>query len=435
MARYAIGCFVGSGLAVYLDGENNREEDLIFELSFDLANHLDSGVELKAAVKQLSPELEADQLSLEVSFIDVGTGDVLYRVSGYLNPDDEATSSIVSIMDALDDFSNVELTIDEDYIADLADLDLFNEFESLGRNAEVVSIPTAAMPTVPTVYDVVSNMDIEPISLYMQFTNDFGLFTQLLRVANKFNVDLWVELDPTLTLDQVYLIAEDLAPYDHHVRLVWSPIIARPLNAVGLKGKKLPRQVGGYIMAQTLLRRASTNVQGIPPLHTPIAGYDFPVVFAGIEQKPDVIFSDYARKKLANLQVNAVQRVRYESGVRFVIGDCLTAYGDNTSLLKVTNASDISMFIDNRIKGIIKRHLLKAMDTMIEDALKECVRFLDACTSKERPLLVKAKEFSGFYDLTIVPSEDRPFDKVKVKCRYRPQGAARAADLDTEVTK
>ncbi len=220
MARYAIGCFVGSGLAVYLDGENNREEDLIFELSFDLANHLDSGVELKAAVKQLSPELEADQLSLEVSFIDVGTSDVLYRVSGYLNPDDENTSSIVSIMDALDDFSNVELTVDEDYIADLTDLDLFNEFESPGRNAEVVSIPTAAMPTVPTVYDVVSNMDIEPISLYMQFTNDFGLFTQLLRVANKFNVDLWVELDPTLTLDQVYLIAEDLAPYDHHVRLV-----------------------------------------------------------------------------------------------------------------------------------------------------------------------------------------------------------------------
>ncbi|MNZ81643.1 hypothetical protein D3C78_1003190 [compost metagenome] len=75
------------------------------------------------------------------------------------------------------------------------------------------------------------------------------------------------------------------------------------------------------------------------------------------------------------------------------------------------------------------------MDTMIEDALKECVRFLDACTSKERPLLVKAEEFSGFYDLKIVPSEDRPFDKVKVKNRYRPQGAARAADLDTEITK
>lgn len=439
MARYVLGCSIDDGLVLYVDENGDGysyESPPIFELGFDLANHLDSGVRLQAKVKQLSPTLDKDQLSLEVIFLDVATNDVIYRASGYLNPDEEATSSIVSIMDALEDFSQVELSFDpsEGDLLDLSDLDLFNEFNSLGRKARNVAVPTAAMPTVASVYDIIANQDIEPNSLYMQFTNDFGLFTQLLRVANKLNVDFWVELDPSLTLDQVYLIAADLAPFDHHVRLIWSPIRARPLNAVGLKGKKIPRHVGGYVMGQLLLRRGNTDINGIPPLHRPIAGYDFPIKFAGIEQNPEIILDDFPRKKLANLQVNVVQRVRYDTGVRFVIGDCLTAYGDNSSLLKVTNASDVSMFIDNGLKRIIKKHLLKAMESMIEDALKDCVKFLDACTTKERKLLVKAKEFAGFYDLSITPREDR-LDAVAVKCRYRPDGAARAAYLDTEITK
>ena len=437
MARYVV-VIGASAAAIMLESElSNFDDDIISQLSFDLANHLDDGVELEVKLQQQGPVLDFNELSLALNFIDIGTGDKIYSAKGFLNPDENVTSSIVSVLDAMDDFSEIELEnfTYQGFYDDLADLDCFNGYDSLGRNAETMSVPTAPMPIVPTVYDVITQQDVEPNDLYMQFTYDFDLFTQMLRVANKLNVDLWVELDPTLTLDQVYMVAADLAPMDHRVRLVWSPIRARPLGAVGLKGKKIARHVGGFIMGQLLRRRANTNVHGIPPLHNPIAGFDYPVTFAGIEQNPNVILDDTARKKLAELQVNVVTRTRYPSGVRFVIGDCLTANGDNTALLKLTNASDISMLIDNRIKDIIKRHLLKAMETMIEDALKECVKFLDACTTKDRPLLVKSEEFSGYYDLSIVPREDRPFDAVAVKCRYRPQGATRAAFLDTEVTK
>ncbi|MGE8683100.1 MAG: hypothetical protein ACN6OV_01195 [Acinetobacter sp.] len=437
MARYVV-VIGASGAAIVLDSElSNLDENIISQLSFDLANHLDDGVELEVKLKQQGPTFHLSQTAIELTFLDVGTGDKIYTAKGFLDPDENLTSSIVSVLDAMDDFSEVELEnfTYPGFESDIADLNCFNEYDSLGRNAEKMSVPTAPMPNVPTVYSIITSQDIAPNDLYMQFTDDFGLFTQMLRAANKLNVGLWVELDPTLTLDQVYMVAADLAPMDHHVRLVWSPIRARPLDAVGLKGKKIARLVGGFILGQLLKRRAKTNVHGIPPLHTPIAGFDFPVNFVGIEQNPDVILDDFAHKQLAALQVNVVQRSHYESGVRFEIGDCLTAYGNNTSVLKLTNASDVSMFVDNRLKSIIKRHLLKAMETMIEDALKECVAFLDACTTKDRPLLVRGEEFSGYYDLSIVPREDRPFDAVAVKCRYRPQGAARAAFLDTEVTK
>lgn len=442
MTRYIVGCSIDDGLVVSTD-DNPFEygSSALFELSFDLANHLGSGVMLSAKIKQMTSEdlpvgniQAASALLLDLNFYDEATQDIIYQVKGYLNPDDNVTSSIVSILEAMDDFSQVELTIGPD-IADIVELYFFNEYNSLGRNSAETVVPNAIMPVVANPHDIITSQDIEPNNLYMQFYDDFGLFTNMMRAANKLNVDLWVELDPTLTLDQVYMIANDLAPDDHHVRFVWSPILARPLDAVGLKGKKIPRHVGGYIMAQLLRRRANTDIHGIPPLHIPIAGHDFPLKFLSMEQRADVMLDDVARKKLANLKVNVVQRVRFDSGVRFIIGDCLTAYNDKTSVLKLTNASDISTFIDNRIKGIIRKHLLKAMDTFIADALVECTAFLDACTTKERPLLKRSEEFSGFYDLSILPREDSPYDKVHVKCRYRPQGATRAAFLDTEVTK
>ena len=443
MTRYNVGCSVADGLRIATDATPFvYTEPALFELGFDLANHLGAGVDLVAKIKQTTNDDLADLdveeigpiLLLDLSFVDSATQDIIYQAKGYLNPDDNVTSSIVAIIEAMDDFSEVELTLGDD-IADVIDLDFFNEFNSLGRNSAKAIVPSSPVPVLANPYIIITGQDIEPNDLYMQFYDDFGLFTDLLRVANKLNIDLWVELDPTLTLDQVYQIAEDLAPNDHHVRLLWSPLRSRPLGAVGLKGKKIARHAGGYVMAQLLRRRANTNIHGVPPLHEPIAGYNYPITFSGIEQRADVILDDVARKKLANLKVNVVQRIRYESGVRFVIGDCLTAYGDKTSVLKLTNASDVSMFIDNRIKAIIRRHLLKAMDTMIGDALTECTEFLDACTTKDRPLLVKSEEFSGFYDLTILPRQDRPYDAVAVKCRYRPQGAARAAYLETEVTK
>lgn len=444
MARYQLAVTPYDGTRLDLVDDNDSVySNAFFTLSFDLANHLDDNVMLEVALKSTFPgEISsAEGANLDLKFVDRATGDVIYAMNGTIvSPENPQAASfgpgsIVDFMEAMDDFSDVEIYVSHQNSYSLSEADCYNEYNSLGRNKVSLNVPTALIPPSNSVFDIVTSQDIEPTSMYMQFTNDFQLFVELLQVANKLNVALWVELDPDLSFEEAMMIAVDLAPFDHHVRLLWSPIRARPLDAKGLKGKKIPRHSGGYILGQLLKRHAQTNSQGVPPLHIPVAGFDYPIPFVGIEQNPNVILNDYARKILAEAQVNIVERMKYPNGVRFIVGDCLTANGDNTSALKLSNVSDISMFIDNRIKMIIMRHLLKPTDTFIEDALEECSRFLDACTTKERPLLKKSADFSGYYSLTITPRDDRPYDAVDVKCKYLPQGAVRAAYLDTTVTK
>ncbi|WP_252513315.1 hypothetical protein [Acinetobacter baumannii] len=147
------------------------------------------------------------------------------------------------------------------------------------------------------------------------------------------------------------------------------------------------------------------------------------------------VLDDTARKRLANAQINVVERQNYRSGIRFILGDVLTANGDNTAVLKLANSSDIAMFIDNTINAIVLRHLLKGMTTFIEDATKECKKFLEACTSKDRPLLVQSQELSGLFELSITPRADRPDDAVDVSLGYHPNGCTRAAYSNFAVKK
>jgi hypothetical protein len=337
-------------------------------------------------------------------------------------------------MEANNDFSDIELNLFGSFNA-AVNAEYFNIYSGLGRNYSILSVPVQTISKATDIYQLITKQDVPPTIMYTQFSNDLSMLTELMKVANKLNVRLYVELDPSLTLDQALLTGEDLSLFDHHVAFIWSPIRARPVNAVGLKGKKVPRYTGGVLMAYNLKRYANVNQDGIPAIHRPVAGYDFPITFVGIEQNPDVVLDDEALKALAEVRINIIQRESYPAGVRFVLADCLTAYGDNTSVLKLINASEISMFIDNRLKQICKRHLLKDIDATIADSLTEGQRFMDACTSKSRPLLRKSKETGNYYALNITPREDRPHDAVNLAASYLPQGAGRQFYIDTEVTR
>lgn len=56
--------------------------------------------------------------------------------------------------------------------------------------------------------------------------------------------------------------------------------------------------MGGYL-AQHLLRNAMTNEKGIPPLHIPVGGYDFPLNFKGMKQLDGVELDEEAQNALA----------------------------------------------------------------------------------------------------------------------------------------
>lgn len=427
-----------TGEGIYFDKAADANPGSAYaELAFSLANVLDDNVQLQVSMKRIGLDNAFGDHSITLKFIDTSNDDVVYDVTGILSDDENDYSSIVAILAALDDFDEVSLTLADDEeiaIEYLSGETYYNDTNSLVTKFEPVLIPPGDVANFD-LYDLVTMQDDLPTVLYMQLGDDLQLFTDMVRIANRLDVRLIVELPPSLTLEQAVAMSKDLGLDNHRITLLWSPILARPSNAVGLKGRKIGRYAGGVILAEELKRRANTNASGIPAIHRPIANYDYPINFVGIEQKPGLVLNDQALKTLANARINIVKRERFPNGIRFVINDCLTAYGDNRSVLKLTNASDIVMFIDNRLKEICKRHLLKDMDGTIADTEKECRRFLEACTSKERPLLRVSKELGGFFTLSVTPRDDRPDDAIDLEWAGRPQGAGRAIYLKSAVTK
>lgn len=443
MTDYALAISEEDGVLLIkqseLDGYNFESEPF-FTLLFTLANVLDASVKLLVSVNRIEDEEDTlSEHSLRLRFVDHDTDDVVYSINGMLSDDENQTNSIVSVMNALEDIDNVSLEFSgmphSEIISKMADTFYYNKINGTGTKSESISIPSGTAGDVKELYDLVTTQDDQPTVMYMQLGDDLSQFTEMTRIATRLGVRLIVELDPTLTLDQGIETANDLNAFNMHVMFIWAPIIARPINAVGLKGKKLPRYCGGVLLAHYLKRQANVNAQGIPAIHRPIAGFDYPFSFIGIQQAPSLVLNDQALKRLARAQINIVKRERFPQGVRFILNDVLTGYGDNTSVLKLANASEISMFIDNRLKEICKRHMLKDMDGTIDDATKEAKLFLESCTTKTRPLLRKSTELGGFFTLSITPNEASPDDKIDLVCAYRPQGAGRVIYLNTAVTR
>lgn len=419
-----------------LDADSIEGQSYPFALYFTCYNYFSPSVQLFVSVQQVERGSSINAHTLTLDFFDTSSDLSVYKITGVITDEDQ-TNSIVNVMDALDDFDVVSIeylpSYDDDFTTTVATKDFYNAFGGMGRFAIGVITPTFT-PKAHDVYTVLTRQDDQASVMYMALGDNLSLLTELVRVANRLNVRLWVELSPSLTYDQAIAVGSELMLFDHHVCLLWSPILARPINAIGLKGKKIPRHSGGVILAEYLKRQANTNSFGIPAIHRPVAGFDYPISFTGIQQNPDVYLDDPELKKLADVMINVVKRERFPNGIRFILNDCLTAYGDNRSVLKLANASEISMLIDNRLIEICKRHLQKHIEGTIEDTLKEAVIFLDACTTKERPLLRKSKEIGGFYNLNIIPRSDRPHDAIDLECAYHPQGAGRAIFLKTTVT-
>ncbi|OTG87886.1 hypothetical protein [Acinetobacter sp. ANC 3813] len=427
------------------DTEPSYSEDPVFELAFSSDNYFDSAVMMAVGLTQTAPIKALDELSLSVLFYDDTNNDGIYFFKGMLSADENEVNSIVAVMDAHGDFSDIELNLfennlpagpsdffDEALASDSAES--YNPYATLGKKRQLLTVPTGQPSSVPDIYQTLIRQDDQATVLYYQVGDNLQDYTALVRAAKKMRVRLIVELPPTLTIDQAVAMAEDLTLDEHFVTFIWAPIIARPFDAKKLKGKKVARWCGGTLLGRYVLRQGNKDRNGIPAIHRPIAGHDYPFSYLGIQQNPEIFLDDPDFKRLANAKINMVKRERYPNGIRFILDDSLTTYNDNQSLLKLCNASDISMFIDSRLIDICKRHLQKHMTGFIEDATTECTEFLDNCTSKDRPLLVMSDELGGYYDLSIVPSTDRPHDTFELECGYHTQGTARAGRLKTRIS-
>ncbi|MDO5769035.1 MAG: hypothetical protein Q4P13_05980 [Psychrobacter sp.] len=264
--------------------------------------------------------------------------------------------------------------------------------------------------------------------------DNLPMIEALAEVVDKLNCHLAIDIGEIADWEMAVAVAESLNIQDYRIQLFWNPNRSRPTGATTLLARKKWRPCVGDYLGKLLLRNANTNASGIPPINRPVAGFYFPLSFRDLEKLPGVDLDEEAQNALAEAHINVVLNEQFEGGSRWIFGDALTLHDSKTSALKLSNAAEIVTYTDNLVVGIAKKHLLKGMQSYIEDATREIERALDSCVGAN--LLTASPELGGkYYQLLLTPRKDAPFEKVDIKFIRRPEGCARQAYLETTVTK
>lgn len=428
-------------IALKLNGDvsNETSPDDVLRLHVETYNAL--GNEINAIISFTQTEIgnfTPENTRCRLQIVDFKTDSVIFDITGNLLDDDENIRTLIAAAMATKEFSlfDIELIEPLDFHEAIDNSSATNLLNSIARNALAVTFNSQEpVSNIDDLYDIVTTSDNPPNGIYMVLGENLQVFNEALRIAQKLNIPLTVELLPDLEADVGIQLAEELQAKDHRVRIIWNLTVSRPNGVASIMGKLKPRFAIGTLMGRVMRRNSNTNSNGIPPLHRLCAGPDFPFTWKGIQMRPDIKMTDQFRKKLAKARINAIYRESYRSGIRYILGDCLTQYDlKQGSPLELENSSDISMFVDNTSIQIAREELLKPQSEIIKAVYDEIIDFLDKCTDEKNRLLVQSEELGGkFYTLSVTPRQDRPNDAVDISLGYRPEGATRAMFFNTAV--
>mgnify|MGYP003362193766 CR=1 FL=1 len=411
----------------------------VLQIEAETFNVLGSGIQAKVAFFQTEEgDFTPENTQCRLQILDTTTDDVIFEIRGNLLDDDENIRTLSAAAMASKEFSIFEVKIlnTQGFNNAILDSNATNHMNELQRKSLSVDwVTEPPKSNINELYDIVTTSDNPPNGIYMVLGQSLELFTQALRIAQKLNIPLTVELPPDLEPEVGLQIANDLQAKDQRVRIIWNLTVSRPNGVTSVLGKLKPRYAIGTQMGRVMARNSNTNSNGIPPLHRLCAGHDFPFTWKGIQMRPDVKMTDQFRKKLAKARINAIYREVYRAGVRYILGDCLTQYDlKKGSPLELENSSDISMFIDNTSIQIAREELLKPQSEYVKKIYEKVSDFLDKCTDEKNRLIVKSEDLGGqFYNLTVSPRSERPNDAVDLTLEYRPEGATRAVFFNTAV--
>lgn len=416
----AVGAGVATGFAIDLTTHSFLGDNVELEVSFAAKN-----------AQALSPE----NVSCKLLWRDALTDDVIYQVEGLLLNDEDNTSTLISRIYAMGIVSNFTITIGASFAAAVAASDAYNAYGTVARLFESLPIPTSAAPAFneESAFQAIITADVQPSYLALPDVEDIAINNLMLRAMDKLNIPLDVEIDPTLTVDTAITTVESLGFSDHRVQVLWNPNLARPRDAVSLHGRKTTFGIIGQYLGKKLARNARTTAQGIPPIHTAIAGADYPLNARGMEQRPDITLGDDELERLAIAKINVVRRIRYSIGTFFVVSDGLTQYNHKTSALRLVNSAEITVYTENALVEILHRHMLKTTTQYLKQASQDIQRFLDACVAAG--LLVAGKDTGVPYSFRLTPDENYPFERVRLEFSRCPEGMVRSVIFDSVVTK
>ncbi len=404
----------------------------VLSLIFSTYSFLEN-TELEVAFfSKISVPTSLSDITLRLRIIDSTTGDEVIKVQGIIDSDPDNLASIVAVADATEQFEQFDLLLNDALSAILL-CSAFNQANSLGRNKALLALPDEIPPAFDAdkTYTLVTNLVDAPAYLVLPVGSELAVYVALLRVAEKLNIPLDVEVDSTLTTEQVAQFAESLDAQTHQVQLIWSPNICRPRDAISLRGRKVPATYIGQYIGDKLLRNARTNAQGFAPIHYAVAWKDYPFKKKALELRPDVVLDEPTLEMLAKAKVNVVRPIKFER-VLYVLSDVLTQRQSKNSALRLVNAAEIAMRTKNDVVDILKNHMLKPTEDYLDKASKEIDKYLsDAATSG---WLKPAEDLNGKpFAFSLIPDQDYPFERVRLYLARRPEGATRAVIFDEDV--
>lgn len=408
----------------------------VFNLDFSTHSFL-SETELEVAFTSKAVKPKLSDIRMRLRIIDAATGDEVVKVQGTLDEDPDNLASIVAVADASKAFELFELMLQEspaDILAAVMDSPAFNASNSLGRSKVILDLPDELPPPFDgdEVYTILTNLVDAPAYIALPQTKDLPLYVAALRAAEKLNIPLDAEIDPTLTPEQAAQFALSMDAQSHRVQFIWSPNLCRPRDAVSLSGRKIPAPYIGQYIGDKLLRNAQTNAEGYAPLHVGVAWKDFPFRKKALELRPDMVLDEPAVEMLAKAKVNVVRPIKFKQGVRFVLSDLLTQRQSKNSALRLVPAAEIAMRTSNETVAILKEHMLKPTANYLKDASKDIDKYLSGAAVAG--WLKPAEDLGGKpYEFRLTPDKDYPFERVRLYLARRPEGATRAAIFDEDV--
>lgn len=415
---------------------SSNVEDAVFDLEFETHSYLaDTQLEAAFMSKVANPQLS--DIVMHLRIVDSVNGDEVLKIKGTLDEDPDNLASIVAVADATKAFEVFELTLHElagDVLDAIKSSDAFNASNSLGRSKTVIELPDEQTPPFDgdEVYSILTNLVDVPAYIALPQTNDLPLYVAALRAAEKLNIPLDAEIDPTITAEQAAEFALSMDAQSYRVQFIWSPNLCRARDAVSLSGRKIPAPYIGQYIGNKLLRNARTDAKGYAPLHVGVAWKDFPFRKKALSLRRDVVFDEPTEKMLAKAKVNVVRPLKFKQGIRYVLSDLLTQYQSENSALRLVTSAEIAMRTSNEVVLILKEHMLKPTSNFIQDASKDIDKYLSGAVIAG--WLKPAEDLGGKpYEFRIVQDKDFPFERVRLYLERRPEGATRNAIFDEDV--
>ena len=413
-----------------------NEEDAVFDLEFETHSYLaDTQLEAAFFSKVSNPQLS--DIVMRLRIVDSINGDEVLKIQGTLDEDPDNLASIVAVADATNAFEVFELTLHElagDVLDAIKLSQAFNASNSLGRSKTVIELPDEQTPPFDgdEVYSILTNLVDVPAYIALPQTNDLPLYVAALRAAEKLNIPLDAEIDPTITAEQAAEFALSMDAQSYRVQFIWSPNLCRSRDAVSLSGRKISAPYIGQYIGDKLLRNARTDAKGYAPLHVGVAWKDFPFRKKVLKIRPDVVLDEPTLEMLAKAKVNVVRPIKFKQGIRYVLSDLLTQYQSKNSALRLVPAAEIAMRTSNEVVSILKEHMLKPTDNYLKDASADIDKYLSGAVTAG--WLKPAEDLGGKpYAFRLTPDKDFPFERVRLYFARRPEGATRAAIFDEDV--